>query len=211
MDCKKFGDLLARLRQEKLLTQQQLADLLGVSNKTVSKWECGNGYPDVLFWQDLANILGADIAKLLQGDLIPNRRDTGNLEKIRFYRCEHCENIVSGTGGAEVFCCGRSLSSLPVSAPLQGHEIFVKEMDIEYYISLEHEMTREHYIVFAALVYNDKILFIRLYPEQNAAFSVPLSMGYGSLYVFCSQHGLQKFRFSGVRRPPMRSEPPKDV
>ncbi len=41
MDCAKVGQLILQLRREKGLTQRQLADTLGISNKTVSKWECG--------------------------------------------------------------------------------------------------------------------------------------------------------------------------
>ncbi|SCJ57575.1 transcriptional regulator%2C y4mF family [uncultured Clostridium sp.] len=41
MDCAKIGRLIAHLRKEKGLTQQDIADALGITNKTVSKWECG--------------------------------------------------------------------------------------------------------------------------------------------------------------------------
>lgn len=41
MDCAKVGQLILQLRREKGLTQRQLADTLGISNKTASKWECG--------------------------------------------------------------------------------------------------------------------------------------------------------------------------
>jgi transcriptional regulator with XRE-family HTH domain len=47
MDCVKIGKLIAKLRKEKKLTQKNVADALGVQNKTVSKWECGLGCPDL--------------------------------------------------------------------------------------------------------------------------------------------------------------------
>ena len=71
MDCAKIGQLIFQLRTEKGLTQKQVADQLNISNKTVSKWECGSGCPDVSLWEALANVLGADILKLLQGELEP--------------------------------------------------------------------------------------------------------------------------------------------
>ena len=42
MDCVKIGKLIAKLRKEKKLTQKNIADALGIQNKTVSKWECGD-------------------------------------------------------------------------------------------------------------------------------------------------------------------------
>ena len=50
MDCTKVGKLIAHLRKEKGMTQKNLADAIGVLNKTVSKWECGLGCPDLSYW-----------------------------------------------------------------------------------------------------------------------------------------------------------------
>lgn len=85
MDCMKVGKLILQLRTEKGLTQKQVADQLNISNKTISKWECGLGCPDVSLWEELANVLGADILKLLQGELTPNRPDVGKMDRIQFY------------------------------------------------------------------------------------------------------------------------------
>ena len=57
MDCMKVGKLILQLRTEKGLTQKQVADQLNISNKTISKWECGLGCPDVSLWEELANVL----------------------------------------------------------------------------------------------------------------------------------------------------------
>lgn len=69
MDCIKIGNLIAQLRQEKGLTQQQIAGALGITNKTVSKWECGLGCPDLSLWSDLSVILGVDMAQLMEGEI----------------------------------------------------------------------------------------------------------------------------------------------
>ena len=58
MDCMKVGKLILQFRTEKGLTQKQVADQLNISNKTISKWECGLGCPDVSLWEELANVLG---------------------------------------------------------------------------------------------------------------------------------------------------------
>lgn len=52
MDCVKIGNLIAKLRKEKKLTQRNIADALGIQNKTVSKWECGLGCPDLSLWPE---------------------------------------------------------------------------------------------------------------------------------------------------------------
>ena len=193
MDCAKVGKLILQLRTEKGLTQKQVADQLNISNKTISKWERGSGCPDVSLWKDLANVLGADILKLLQGELTPNRPDTGKIDNIRFYVCSNCGNILTSTGKAEISCCGHRLyPKLPEHESLKP-EISVEEIDMDYYVIIRHEMCKEHYISFAAYVYDDRIWFQRLYPEQNAAFRIPAARGRGNLYLYCVKDGLFKY------------------
>lgn len=68
MDQKKTGSFIAGLRKEKGLTQQELADRLRISNKTVSKWECGEGMPDITLLPTLAAELGVTADDLLRGE-----------------------------------------------------------------------------------------------------------------------------------------------
>lgn len=63
-----FGERLKKYRQEKRLTQQELADLLGVSNKTISRWESDGGFPDVPVLVPLARALGVTVDDLLDGE-----------------------------------------------------------------------------------------------------------------------------------------------
>lgn len=67
MDNVQTGKLIAELRKEKGLTQQQLADLLNLSNKTISKWESGMGSPDISNLPPLADALGVSVDELLRG------------------------------------------------------------------------------------------------------------------------------------------------
>lgn len=90
MDCVKMGHLISQLRKEKKLTQQNLADSLGISNKTVSKWECGLGCPDLSLWSDLSNLLGVDMKQMMEGEITTTHPDSGNINKIRFYVCPYC-------------------------------------------------------------------------------------------------------------------------
>lgn len=68
MDNKKIGDYISMLRKKKQLTQKELADRLGVTDKAVSKWERGAGYPDISILKPLSDILGVTVNELLEGE-----------------------------------------------------------------------------------------------------------------------------------------------
>lgn len=189
MDCIKAGKLIQNLRKEKKMTQKQVADALNISDKTVSKWECGLGCPDVSLLGELSNILGTNIEKILMGDLAPNDRDTGNLRKIKFYVCPDCGDIIYSTGNPEISCCGRRLEVLANNKTEEGHQIVVEEVEDDYYVSIKHEMKKEHYISFIAYVSYDQVLLVKLYPEQNAEIRIPRRQR-GTFYAYCSKHGL---------------------
>jgi transcriptional regulator with XRE-family HTH domain len=68
MDSFKIGQFIASLRKEQSMTQKDLADKLNVTNKAVSKWETGEGYPEITLIPALAEILGVTVDELLQGE-----------------------------------------------------------------------------------------------------------------------------------------------
>lgn len=70
MDQIKIGRFIAQIRKEKGMTQRQLSEKLGISDKTVSKWECGNGLPEVSLMLPLCDILGISVNELLSGEII---------------------------------------------------------------------------------------------------------------------------------------------
>ena len=109
MDCSKVGNLIYTLRTEKGMTQKALANAMNISDRTISKWERGAGCPDVSLLRELSDILGVNIEKILLGDLEPNKKDGGNMKRIKFYVCPVCGNVISSTGMAEISCCGRKL------------------------------------------------------------------------------------------------------
>ena len=69
MDNTKTGRLIYKLRKEKNMTQRELADMLNVSDKAVSKWERGMGCPDVSLLTEISHVFGIEIKKLLEGEL----------------------------------------------------------------------------------------------------------------------------------------------
>lgn len=196
MNHEKIGALIARLRKEKGLTQQALAEQLHLSNKTVSKWECGQGAPDAGVWEALAEVLGADLQKLLQGELAPKKPDVGRMDKLRFYVCPSCGNIITSTTKGEFFCCGRRLESLAAVMAEEADKPTIEDLDNDYYLSFDHPMQKDHYLQFVSYVTDDRQMTVRLYPEQAAAVHLPVMRGRGMLYYYCTQHGLMKSTFT---------------
>ena len=121
MDCQKVGKLILSLRKEKNMTQKKLADEIGISDKTISKWERGLGCPDVSLLSTLSQVLGVNIEKILAGELNINETDGGNMKKIKFYVCPNCNNIINDMGEGEISCCGRHLNSLEIKLKDEKH------------------------------------------------------------------------------------------
>ena len=192
MNCDKIGSLILTLRKEKNLTQKNLADLLNISDKTISKWERGLGCPDVSLLPSLSDILGTNIEKLLLGNLKPNDIKGGNMKKIQFYVCPNCDNIMTVTNQSEISCCGRKLSPLIPRPVDEKHHVDIADIENDYYITLKHDMTKSHYISFFAFVSYDKVFLEKLYPEQNAEVRIP-RIGRGKLYFYCNQHGFFEY------------------
>lgn len=138
MDCNKVGKLISDLRKEQKMTQKQLADALNISDKAISKWERGLGCPDVSLWQELSQIFGVNIEKILSGNLEPNSKDGGNMKRVKFFVCPSCGNIITSTGEAEVSCCGRKLSAMIPQPSDEKHYLHVEVIEDDYYITFPH-------------------------------------------------------------------------
>ncbi len=189
MDCIKIGKLLLKLRKEKHLTQKQLADRVNVSDKAVSKWERGMGLPDITLLKNIADVYQITVEKILEGELEINENDGGNMRKIKFYSCPGCGNIITATGDPEVSCCGRKLQALTAQKEDETHKILIQDSEDDLYITFDHVMQKDHYISFIASVSYDRIMLVRLYPEQGGEIRIP-RLHYGKLYFGCSNHGL---------------------
>ena len=94
MDQYVTGAVIKRLREEKNMTQQQLADKLSVSAKTISKWETAKGYPDITLLESIANALSVSVTELISGNTIVNSNVSANMLRSHFYVCPVCGNIV---------------------------------------------------------------------------------------------------------------------
>ena len=190
MEGKDTGALLRRLRLEANMTQRELAEALCVSPQAVSKWETGAGSPDVGLLAALAERFGVSVERLLAGDLAPNDLDGGNMKRLKFYVCPDCGNILSATGGGEVHCCGRKLEPLTARPADEAHSVRAQEVEEDWYITFSHPMEKDHFFRFAAWVATERVLLVRLYPEQGGEFRIPQLRGGGKLYLCCSRDGL---------------------
>lgn len=188
MDCGKTGELILRLRKEKNMTQKELADLMNISDKAVSKWERGMGCPDVSLLGVLSEVLGVNIEKLLEGELEENKAVGGNMKKTKFYVCPVCGNVIVSIGNGDCSCCGRRLEAMRKND--KQMKINVENVDGEYFVSMDHEMTKEHYISFVAWLSWDRIFLVKLYPEQTAEARLPKVRNGGKIIAGCIKHGL---------------------
>ena len=112
MDCYVTGGAIKRLRENKGITQQQLAEKIGVSSKAVSKWETAKGLPDITLIEPLAKALGVSVAELMSGERVVNGNTSANMLRAKFYVCPVCGNVLHSTGGAVISCCGITLPPL---------------------------------------------------------------------------------------------------
>ena len=189
MDNIKIGRLIYTLRKEKGLTQLQLAQRMHISDKTVSKWERGLGCPDVSLLAELSDIFGVDLSQMLSGQLAANEILGGNMKRIKFYVCPHCGNVLTALTDTSISCCGKKLLPQQMRKAENEEKLCAQKVENDYYITADHEMTKEHYISFVALLTGDTILIRKQYPEWNLQVRIP-RIAHGRLVWYCTQHGL---------------------
>ena len=191
MDNYITGATIKKLREAKGITQAQLADKIGVSSKAVSKWETAKGLPDITLMEPLCSALGVSVMELMSGDTITNKNTSSNILRSKFYVCPVCGNIIRTTGDALISCCGITLPALEAEETDEAHETRIDKVEDEYFVTVDHEMEKTHFISFIAHLTSDKVQFVKLYPEGNAETRFQLR-GRGYLYIYCNKHGLMK-------------------
>ena len=187
------GTTVKMLREKQNLTQAELAEKIGVSSKTVSKWETAKGLPDISLLQPLAQALNISVIELMNGERIINRNTSANMLRSKFYVCPICGNIIHSTGDAVISCCGIILPPLEPEDADSAHALTAEVVEDEHFISVCHPMTKEHFISFLAYVTSDRCQLVKLYPEGNAETRLQLR-GSGYLYWYCNRHGLFRQR-----------------
>ena len=193
MDNYITGATIKRLREAKGITQTQLAEQIGVSDKAVSKWETAKGLPDITLIEPLAKALGVSVMELMSGNTVINKNISSNILRSKFYVCPVCGNVIRTTGDTVISCCGITLPPLEAEDVDETHDITVEKVEDEHFITVSHEMTKTHFISFIAYLTSDRVQFVKFYPEGNAETRLQLR-GRGYLYIYCNKHGLMKKR-----------------
>ena len=182
---------IKQLREKRNLTQAELAERIGVSSKTVSKWETAKGLPDISLLKPLAQALNISVIELMNGEHIINKNISANMLRSKFHVCPLCGNIIHSTGNSLISCCGITLPALDAEDADADHSLRIESVEDEHFLSVAHPMTKQHYISFIAFVTSDRVQMVKLYPEGNAETRLRLR-GMGFLYWYCNHHGLFK-------------------
>ena len=183
------GAVIKQLREKFHFTQAELAAKLNVSDKTISKWETAKGYPDISLLEPIAKVFGISITELISGNAVKNVNVSANMLRSKFYVCPVCGNVIHSMGEAVINCHGVLLTPCQPEETEENHMIFVERVEDEYYVRIEHDMTKQHYISFIAALSADKIQMIKLYPEGNAEARFKIN-GVKKILFYCNRDGL---------------------
>lgn len=187
------GNTIKKLREKNHITQKNLAEQLNISDKTISKWETNRGLPDVAMIEPLAKALGISVTELLTGEYVTNSNISSNMLRSKFYVCPICGNVIHTMGEGVIQCCGITLPVLEVEETRELHEIKVEQIEHEFYVTMDHEMTKNHYISWIAYTTSNRIELIKLYAEGNAEARF-IRKGHGIIYAYCNRDGLFKVK-----------------
>ena len=197
MDQYVTGNTIKTLCEKSKMTQLQLAEKLGVSDKTISKWETGKGYPDITLLEPIAEAFQVSVTELISGNTIQNANVSANMMRSKFYVCPVCGNVIHSMGEAVIQCHGIVLSALEAEPADEHHKISVEVVEDEYYVTVDHPMTKDHYISFLAAASSDSMQTVKLYPEWNAEARFKMSC-VRKIFFYCNRDGL--FSADIVRR-----------
>ena len=128
---------------------------------------------------------------MLTGDLRENENVSANMKKTHFYVCPVCGNVVTSVGQGSFSCCGITLLEQEPETCEEGHKLHLETVDNEYHVTMDHPMTKGHYISFIAYVTSDGAEIVKLYPEQDISVRFR-KKGHGILYAYCNRHGMVK-------------------
>ncbi len=183
------GAVIKSLREKNHMTQLQLAEKLAVTDKTVSKWENGKGYPDINLLEPIAEVFRISVTELISGNTIRNENVSANMLRSKFYVCPICGNVIHSMGEAAIQCHGVLLSPLEAEMSDESHMIFIERIEDEYYVRIDHDMSKEHYISFIAAASSDGLQMVKLYPEGSAEARFKIR-GVKRIFFYCNRDGL---------------------
>lgn len=187
------GETIKAFREKNKMTQAVLAEKIGVTDKAVSKWETGRGLPDITLIEPIADALGLSVGELFAGEQIINKNKASNMRMSQLYVCPICGNLIQSAGDVALSCCGVTLPALEAEDADSDHQICCQTVEGEYYITVEHPMTKDHHISFIMYRTGDRLETVKLYPEGDAECRF-FRRGRGEILACCNRHGLFRIR-----------------
>ena len=109
--------------------------------------------------------------------------------RSKFYVCPVCGNVIHSMGEVAIHCHGIQLIPLEAEPTDERHMIFIERVEDEYYVRIDHSMTKEHYISFVAAASSNDMQMVKLYPEGSteARFKI---RGVKRIFFYCNRDGL---------------------
>ena len=139
--------------------------------------------------EGLANALDVSVAELLSGKTVSNVNISANMMRSKFYVCPVCGNAIHAMGEAVIHCHGVPLTPAQAEETDENHMIFIEGVEDEYFVRIEHPMTKSHYISFMAALSPDRLQMVKLYPEGNAEARFKTSL-VKKIFFYCNRDGL---------------------
>jgi len=133
--------------------------------------------------------MGISTIELLSGNNITNRNRASNMLRLKIYVCPICGNVIVSTGEVVISCCGVVLPAAEPEPAEKEHGMRKEIVEDEYYITVNHEMTKDHYISFTAGVSDSRVEIVKLYPEGNAEARLKRRRT-RKIYCYCNRDGL---------------------
>ena len=139
--------------------------------------------------EPIAKAFRISVTELISGSTIHNANVSANMMRSKFYVCPVCGNVIHTMGEAAIHCHGILLTPLEAEPTDERHMIFIERVEDEYYVRIDHSMTKEHYISFVAAASSDDMQMVKLYPEGNAEVRFKLR-GVRRIFFYCNRDGL---------------------
>lgn len=151
--------------------------------------------PDLSLLEPLAKALGVSVAELLSGEYRTNANRAGNLLRSQWYVCPVCGNVVYALGQGSFHCCGVALPPAEAEEAEGEHAITLEQVEDDYYVTLDHPMSKGHFLSFMAYLTTDRGAAPKDLSGAGGGGSLPPS-GTGQILAYCNRHGLFRKKIS---------------
>lgn len=176
MNAKETGRKIFELRKSLKYTQEEFGNSLGVNYRTVSKWERGDGLPDIGVLELISKLYGLDMAYLLSEEKVFNKCASA-VKRLKVFVCEECDNVVVSLNDADIICHGKHMKKLKF---IESEDIEIIRTNNELFVKLNGNMSKDDYVSFVLFILNDTYLLKKLYPEGGSEIVFPY-LGKGNI------------------------------